>query len=181
MLPETVQSDQIDIWFQDETRVGQQGSMTRIWAEKGTRPRAIRQQQFEYSYLFGAVCPATGQAVGLVLPVVNTAAMTLHINAIADSVPEGRHAVVIVDGAGWHSPALNTDKVTLLKLPPYSPELNPIEQVWAWLKQKWLSNRAYEDYEAIVGACCEAWNLFANDKALVKRLCDREWAKYINT
>ena len=60
------------------------------------------------------------------LPVVNTAAMTLHMTAIADSVPEGRHAVVIVDGASWHSPTLNTDKVTLLKLPPYSPELNPI-------------------------------------------------------
>ena len=176
-----MEPDRVDIWFQDETRVGQQGSITRIWAEKGTRPRAVRQQQFEYSYLFGAVCPATGQAVGLVLPSVNMTAMTLHIEAIADCVPDGRHAVVIVDGAGWHSLALNTDKVTLLKLPPYSPELNPIEQVWQWLKQKWLSNRAYRDYEAIVDACCEAWNLFANNEVLVKRLCHRQWAKNIKT
>lgn len=176
-----MQPDQVDIWFQDETRVGQQGSITRIWAEKGVRPRAIRQQQFEYSYIFGAACPATGQAVGLVLPVVNKTAMKLHISAIADCVPEGRHAVIIVDGASWHSPELNTDKVTQLKLPPYSPELNPIEQVWQWLKQKWLSNRAYEDYETIVDACCEAWNLFANDKILVKRLCRRQWANSVNT
>jgi len=174
-LPDTVQPGQVDIWFQDETRVGQQGGITRMWAEKGTRPRAIRQQQFEYSYLFGAACPATGKAVGLVLPCVNTEAMKLHIEVIAECVPEGRHAVVIVDGAGWHSPALNTDKVTLLKLPPYSPELNPIEQVWQWLKQKWLSNRAYQDYEAIVDACCKAWNQFATNEATVRKLCRREW------
>ena len=60
------------MWFQDEARVGQRGTVTRTWAVKGTRPRAIRQQQFEYAYLFGAVCPARNEAVGLVLPAVNT-------------------------------------------------------------------------------------------------------------
>ncbi len=78
----------------------------RLWAEKGTRPRAIRQQPFEYSYIFGAACPATGQAVGLVLPCVNRAAMEAHVNAIAEQVPDGRHAVLIVDGAAWHSEKL---------------------------------------------------------------------------
>ena len=135
-MPEAVHPEQVDIWFQDETRVGQQGSVTRIWAEKGTRPRAIRQQQFEYSYLYGAACPVTGQSVGLVLPCVSSAAMEAHVNAIAKEVPEGRHAVLIVDGAAWHSYKLNQPTVTLLKLPPYSPELNPMEQVWLWLKQK---------------------------------------------
>ncbi len=173
-MPDSVVVDQVDIWFQDETRVGQQGSVTRLWAEKGTRPRAIRQQQFEYSYIFGAACPAT--AVGLVLPCINRAAMEAHVNAIAEQVPDGRHAVLIVDGAAWHSEKLNQPKVTLLRLPPYSPELNPMEQVWLWLKQKWLSNRAYEDYNAIVDACCEAWNQFANNSQLVSRICHREWA-----
>lgn len=175
-MPEGVQPDQVDIWFQDETRVGQQGSLTRVWAEKGTRPRAIRQQQFECSYIYGAACPSTGQAVGLVLPCVNSAAMEIHMETIAQQVPKGRHAVLIVDGAAWHSYKLNQPNVTLVKLPPYSPELNPIEQVWLWLKQKWLSNRAYDNYEAIVDACCEAWNHFADDKALVSRLCRRKWA-----
>ncbi len=85
--------------------------------------------------------------------------------------------MVIVDGASWHSQELNTDKITLLKRPPYSPELNPIEQVWQWLKQKWLSNR---NYEAILDACCMAWNKFAKDEALVKRLCHRQWVESIN-
>ncbi len=98
------------------------------------------------------------------------------MNAIAEQVPDGRHAVLIVDDAAWHSEKLNQPKVTLLRLPPYSPELNPIEQVWLWLKQKWLSNWAYEDYNAIVDACCEAWNQFVNDPPLVSRICHREWA-----
>ena len=59
--------DQVDLWFQDETRIGQQGSTSRMWAKKGTRPRALKQQQFTYTYIYGAVCPSTEQAVGLVL------------------------------------------------------------------------------------------------------------------
>ena len=94
--------DQVDMWFQDETRIGQQGSTSRIWAKKGTRPRALKQQKFTYTYIYGAVCPSTEQAVGLVLPYANTAGMSLHIDEIARSVPEGRHALVLMDGAGWH-------------------------------------------------------------------------------
>jgi len=156
--------------------VGQQGSLTRQWAEKGTRPRALRQQQFEYAYLYGAVCPAKEQAVGLVLPCVNKAAMKCHIEAISKQVPEGRHAVVIMDGAGWHSETLNCKNVTILKLPPYSPELNPVEQIWQWVKQKHLSNRVYENYDAIVDACCEAWNCFVDTPSLITQMCSRKWA-----
>ncbi len=156
--------------------MGQQGSITRQWAEKGTRPRAIRQQPFEYSYIFGAVCPANGLSSGLVLPVVNKEAMKLHIEAISEQVPVGRHAVVIVDGAAWHTDTLNVHNVTLVKLPPYSPELNPVEHVWLWLKQKCLSNRTYENYEAIVEACCHTWSQFAKDTARMTQLCTRDWA-----
>lgn len=152
--------------------------MTRIWAEKGTRPRVVRQQQFEYAYIFGAVCPARGEAVGLVMPSVNIAAMQLHIDAISAQIPEGRHALLIVDGAGWHSDKLTCHNITLLKLPPYSPELNPVEQIWQELKQKWLSNRAYTNYEGIVDACCKAWNHFAEDSDWITRLCSRQWANF---
>lgn len=65
----------MDIWFQDEMRVGQQGTLTRLWAPTGTRPRVVRQQHYAYTYVFGAVCPARDEAVGLILPQVNTAAM----------------------------------------------------------------------------------------------------------
>ena len=81
--------EQVDLWFQDETRIGQQGSTSRMWAKKGTRPRALKQQQFTYTYIYGAVCPSTGQAVGLVLAYANTTCMSLHIDEIARSVPKG--------------------------------------------------------------------------------------------
>lgn len=74
---------QIDVWFQDESRIGQQGSITRMWAKKGTRPRAVRQQQFEYAYIFGATCPQKDEAIGLILPTVNTLGMILKKAATA--------------------------------------------------------------------------------------------------
>jgi transposase len=175
-LPEGVDLSTVDIWFQDETRVGQQGDITRVWAPTGTRPRAIRQQQFINAYIFGAVCPSRDQAVGLVLPCVNMDAMKLHMEEISKNVPEGRHALVIVDGAGWHQKYLNLENVTQLKLPPYSPELNPVEQIWQWLKQKWLSNRVYDSYEHIVDASCDAWNKMVTIPGIINSICSRDWA-----
>ena len=92
-----------EIWFQDEARVGQQGTLTRVWAKRGSRPRAPRDTRYEWTYLFGAVCPGRGTAAGLVLPFVNTAAMNLHLAEISRTVAPGAHAVLVLDGAGWHS------------------------------------------------------------------------------
>lgn len=90
---------------QDEVRVGQRGTITPTWAEKGTRPRIKRQQQFEYAYIFGAVCPCRDESVGLVLPTVNTRSMLKHLEEISKVVPKGRHAVVVLDQAAWHTTA----------------------------------------------------------------------------
>lgn len=175
-VPEGVSLEQVDIWFQDETRVGQQGSTTRLWARKGTRPRAVQQRQFEYSYLYGATCPSTGASCGLVLPSVNKAGMALHLAEIAQHVPQGRHAIVVVDGAGWHQSCLNLPNLSLLKLPAYAPELNPMEQVWLYLKQRFLSNRCFKDYDEIVSACCNAWMKIESDVETVQSICHRGWA-----
>jgi transposase len=84
--------------------------------------------------------------------------MTQHLQKISDATPLGRHAVVIVDGAGWHTfdTAAEFPNVTLIKLPLYSPELNPIEQVWQWLRQRHLSNRKFKNYEDIMDSCTDA-------------------------
>ena len=152
--------------------------MTRTWALKGTRPRLARQQQFEYAYIFGAVCPAKNQAVGLVLPVVNTCAMLAHLKQISDQIPKGRHAVLVLDQAAWHTTCKirQYDNITLLCLPAASPELNPVEQIWQVLRDNWLANRCYDGYEAIVDACCEAWNWFVDMPNRVQQLCSRSWA-----
>lgn len=177
MLPAKVRLSKVDIWFQDETRIGQQGSLTRVWHYRGKRPRVIRQQQFISTYLFGAFWWATGDGVGLVLPLVNKHTMLLHMQAISKAVPEGRHAVVVMDGALWHQPSLDQSNVTMLKLPPYSPELNPSENVWQYLKQNELSNRCYEDYESIVDAACCAWNKLLEQPERIRSLTTRNWAQ----
>ena len=125
-MPETARSKPLEIWFQDEARVGQQGTLTRIWAERGTRPRAPRDTRYIWSYIFGAVCPERAEAAALIMPHADTQAMSAHLAEIAKTVASGAHALLILDGAGWHGSAElevpdNISGGTLLKLPPYSP------------------------------------------------------------
>lgn len=179
VIPENLDLSLVDIWFQDEARVGQQGTVTRLWAKTGTRPRAVRQLQYEYAYIFGAVCPEQDTGIALILPAVNNDAMKLHLEEISKNVPKGRHAVIVVDRAAWHtSDKVNCfDNITLLPLPPAAPELNPTEQVWQWLRDRDLANRCYSGYEDILSASSTAWNKFCGVKNQIKNLCSRKWAR----
>lgn len=102
--------------------------------------------------------------------------MRQHLAQIAQRTKPGRYAVVVMDGAGWHT-ADEFTNLSIIKLPPYSPELNPIEQVWAWLRLHYLANRRFQGYEDIVNACSDAWNNFISDTKRVMSLCLRDWAK----
>lgn len=177
-IPVHIPLEQVDVWFQDDARFGQQNTTTRLWAERGTRPRAIKQQQFEYAYLFGSVCPNRGIGEAMVVPWVNKETMIHHLGQISQVTERGRHAVVIMDGAGWHSNdiAEQFDNVSIIKLPPYSPELNPIEQVWIWLRQHYLANQSFTNYNNIVEKICSAWNGFWESGDRVETMCKREWA-----
>lgn len=105
--------------------------------------------------------------------------MQQHLQQISRTTPEGEHAVVVMDRAAWHKSEMKRlpDRVSILLLPAASPELNPMEQVWQWLKQHSLSNRVFTCYEEIVKACCTAWNKFASDVSLITSICEREWAQ----
>lgn len=166
------------MYFQDETRIGQQGSLTRLWAEKGTRPRVVRQQQFISANIFGAVCPQCNKGFALILPEKNTLTMQVFIDEFAKTIPFGKHAVMVADKAGWHTTKkLNKpENITFVFLPSYSPELNSIEQVWQFLKQKWLSNRCFKNYDDIEEASVFAWNAFTAIEDAIKKLCSRNWA-----
>lgn len=131
--------------------------------------------------LFGAVCPETGETEALITPCMNKEIMKAHLQQISERTEPGRHAVVIMDGAAWHTSevAEGISNVDIIKLPPYSPELNPVEQVWSWLRQHCLANRCFEDYEDIVESCAAAWNHFISDTSRVKALCQRSWARMI--
>jgi len=163
----------------DEARIGQKGTLTRLWARVGSRPRAPRDSRYEWAYIFGAVCPERATGAALVMPYANSEAMNLHLQAISPAVAPGAHAVLVLDGAGWHtSQALKPpDNITLLCLPPYSPELNPVENVWEYLRKNKLALRVHDSYEAIVEACCSAWADLIAIPARLASITVRDWAK----
>ena len=171
--------NEVNVRFQDEARFGQQNSTIRLWTVKCTRLRAVKQQQFEDAYLFGAVCPSTGATKALIAPCMNIDVMRKHLSLIAKRTLLVRHAVIVVEGASCHQEHLTDEfeNITIIKLPPYSPELNPIEQVWQWIRQNELANRCFRGYDDIVDSCCSEWNSFIKDIDRVKKLCSRDWIK----
>jgi transposase len=129
------------------------------------------------------VCPARGIGAGLVLPLANTHAMNLHLAEISRHVAAGAHAVVQMDGAGWHQPGGRLrvpDNISVLIQPPYAPELNPTENVWQYLRQNYLANRVFDTYDTIVDACCQAWNDLMALPNRINSIATRHWAKVNN-
>jgi transposase len=179
ILPVDVKHKPIEIWFQDESRVGQQGGLSYIWAKKGTRPQVKRDMRFDYAYIFGAICPERGECEALVLPRCNSEGMNKHLEIISKAVKLEAHAVLIVDGAGWHrSKELKIpENITLMHLPPYSPQLMPVENIWQYLKANYLNNRIFKDYNEILKACCDAWKNVMMKPELIKSIGIRKWAK----
>jgi len=169
----------VEVRFADEARVGQQGTLARVWAKRGSRPRAPRDRRYTWAWLFGAVCPERRTGAAVAMPEVNLAAMEAHLAAVSERVSPGAHAVLVLDGAGWHSsPRLRVpDNISLLPLPRYAPELNPVENVWEYLRQNWLSHRVWDSYEAIVAACCEAWNMLMRSPEQIASITTRGWAQ----
>ena len=115
----------------------------------------------------------------MVLPHVDVEAMNIHLAEIGRRVAEGAHAVLVLDGAGWHtSPKLRVpENISLLPLPRYAPELNPVENVWAFLRANFLSHRVWDSYDAIVDACCHAWNTLMRTPERVASITTRTWAQ----
>jgi len=167
----------VEIWFQDEMRLGQKNGIVRQWARRGTRPRQPADQRYESAYLFGAICPARGTGAGLAMPYADTEAMQLHLEEISRTVARGAHAVLLLDRAGWHTTGrlVVPRNLTLIFLPSRAPELNPVENVWQYLRQTWLANRVFDTYEAIVEAACEAWRKLLAQPATIRSIGQRDW------
>ncbi len=159
-------------------RVGQKNSITRRWAKRGTRPHAPHDQRTKSAYLFGAICPAKGKGAGLVMPWCDTQAMAEHLKEISLAVDPGAHAVLMLDQAGWHTSAKLDVPATsrCSRLPPRSPELNPVENVWQYMRANWLSNRVFTSYDDIVGHCCDAWNKLVDQPWTIMSIGLRQWA-----
>ena len=173
----------LEIWFQDEARVGQQGTLSYVWAERGSHPAVKRDDRHDSAWLFGAVCPERAVGAAVVMPWVSSEAIRVHLTEIGKAVTLGAHCVLLCDGAGWHQAGQRLsipENVTLLRLPSYSPELNPIENVWEYLRGNYLSHTVWDTYDQIVDACCTAWNAFIQNPAKVASVTQRHWAKVIH-
>lgn len=168
----------IEIWFQDEARIGQKNGQVRQWAKRGARPRQPADQRYNSAYLFGAICPKRGVGAALALPVAHTEAMQHHIEAISRQVAKGAHAVLLLDRAAWHTTRnlAVPGNITPIFLPPCSPELNPVENIWQYLRSNWLSNRVFDSYEEIIVAACDAWNKLVALPDVITSIGLRDWA-----
>ncbi len=174
-MPETTP---VEVWFQGEARIGQKNGLVRQWARRGTRPTQPADQRYENAYLFGAICPARGVGAALALPYADTDMMQLHLDEISRNVAEGAHAVLLLDRAGWHTTGkLDMPKnITPIFLPSRAPELNPVENIWQYLRQNWLSNTVFENYGAIVDAACDAWRKLIAQPERITSIGMRHWA-----
>jgi len=159
-------------------RLGQKNGLVRQWARTGTRPRQPADQRYKSAYLFGAICPARGTGAALMLPRANTKAMQMHLEEISQAIAQDAHAAILMDRAGWHTTGKLTipDNITIVLLPSRSPELNPVENIWQYLRQTSLSNRVFADYDAIIDAGCKAWNRLIDQPWKIMSIGNRKWA-----
>ncbi|MCC6428917.1 MAG: IS630 family transposase [Phycisphaerales bacterium] len=164
----------VRVMFMDEARIGQQGTLTEVWAPKGSRPTAVKQTRYEWAYLYAAVEPATGFSSAIIAPEVNTGTMNAFLNVLSGEVDPGDFVVLIMDQAGWHkSKALKVpDNIVILYLPPKSPEINPVERLWHYLRSHFLSNRAYDGYDHIRHAATTAYRALTPDVLRSVCRCD---------
>ena len=166
--------EQIHTYFQDEARFGQKGTITRVWARRGSRPRAVRQTGFSSLYVLAAVFAATGAMSAVIMPTLNTEVVNLFLEQFSRKLPAGVHAVLIWDGAGFHTgeDVVVPSNVSLIQLPPYSPELNPVENLWHYLHAHRWSNRLYRDYDALQEEAVRSLCAVREDTETIKTVCN---------
>ena len=163
----------------DEMRVGQKGTLTRVRAATGSRPRALRSDGYRSVRLSDAACPSRDPGRALIPPRYATAAMALFLAEPGGHVAPGAHAVVVPDGAGWHTARglRRPADLTPLPLPAYSPELNPPERVRAFLRRRYLALRRFLDpTAALLDACRHAWRRLIGEPGRIRSLCSYSWA-----
>jgi hypothetical protein len=153
-------AEEVELWTQDEARLGLKPVLRRVWSPKGERPVAHARPAYEWLWLFAAVHPMSGRVFWLVLPYLNAPMMQRFLDAFArEHAPAGKRLVMVLDGASAHrAGSLRVpERLTLVSLPAYTPELNPTERLWPVVKEG-VANRSFEtldEMEATVCARCQ--------------------------
>ena len=176
------EAERFEIWSQDEARVGQKGRTGYVWWQRGHTPRGLRDAGHQSAWIIGAVCPARDTGVALVMSRLDTPAMNLFLAELGQAVAPGAHGIVLMDKAGWHTSGdlVVPENLSLIFLPPYSPELNPIERLWLHLRDNRLSHCVFQTTGEIVDTCCDAWNWLLGQTGRIQSLCSYPWLERVN-
>jgi transposase len=169
------------LMFEDEARFGRLSDPRRAWAPPGVRPRVAARIGREYGYAYAAVSPHDGVLDSLVLPEVNADTLSLFLAEVARRHPH-EFIVMVLDGAGWHRAGdlVIPERMRLYPLPARSPELNPTEQVWDELREKWLANRMFDCQEAVDCQVQKGLAALEQDRSRVASLAGFTWTKRIS-
>ena len=169
------------IMFQDEGRFGRISTPRRCWAPRGIRPTVPNQIVREYTYAFVALSPHDGEMDSLILPWVNEQAMSMFLLEVSNRHPN-EFILMVMDGAGWHrAKALSVpENMTLIFLPPYSPELNPVEHVWEHIRENGFHNKAFSTIDAVEDQLMESLRALENDPASVASMTGFPWIVSMN-
>lgn len=151
--------------------------MTAVWAPRGSRPSAPKQTAYGNLHVLTAVCPSSGRAEGLVAPKLNTSVVQTFLDQLSATIPARVHVVLVWGGAGYHvAKRLQVpSNLSVVRLPPYSPELNPVERLWLYLRSHYWSNRVYADLDALEQAAVSGWRAVCLHPDLIKTICRCEY------
>lgn len=165
--------------FQDEAGFGRINKPKYCWCRKGLRPSVPCHHIREYRYAYGAVEPKTGEFFSLILPYCNTECMNIFLDKLSKEYPKD-YILLIADGASWHrSKGLEIPpNIEIIPLPPYTPEMNPIEQIWKELRKRGFRNEIFQTLNKVVERLCET--ICSLSKSIVKSITGREWLLSIN-
>ena len=168
----------VEVWCEDEARLGLKPIVRKVWALRGQRPVASNHTRYEWLYVYGFVRPATGQSYWLVLPTVTTAVMSLALAEFARDVGAGvdKTIVLVVDGAGWHRSGelVVPAGVALVFLPASTPELQPAERLWPMLREA-VANRSFESLDELQDRLVERCVQLAEQSEAVQAATNYHW------
>ena len=168
----------VRLLFQDEAGFGRINKPKRCWCTKGIRPSVPCHHIREYRYAYGSVDPMDGESCFLVMPYCNTECMQVFLNQLQSAFSDDI-IVLVCDGAAWHKSGILRipEQITILHIPPYTPEMNPIEQIWHELRTKGFRNEVFSTLEKVVDRLCETISHLSNDT--VMSITQRDWIRNI--
>ena len=165
------------LFFEDEAKFGRMNHVRKCWVNRADRAIVKQQQIREYCYAFTTVCPQTGETFSLISPLCNTEAMDIFLSETSMFFNQYR-ILMVMDSAGWHttSKLKLPDNISILPLPPYSPQLNPVEHIWDYIReQKKFNNHTFNSLDEAEDHLEKVLNDLHSEKQKMKSMCNFEW------